>query len=152
MSTRTLNATAHNASRTLLYKMAYINLDDDLKAESECKPTTQREKKREGESLCAILKFPGSNQPEKDNAVISKSDAKKHAILQLSEENRHKLLLLASALENMDTSNKMSDCKLQKCLFDSTRQLNLKKINYDFNPSMHGCLFQSKHFEQCGVI
>ncbi len=52
-STRTLNATAHNASGTPLYKPAYINLNDDLKADSERKPTAWREDKREGESLCA---------------------------------------------------------------------------------------------------
>jgi hypothetical protein len=42
-STRTSNTTARNASGTLLYKMAYINLNDDLKAESERKPTAWRE-------------------------------------------------------------------------------------------------------------
>ncbi len=34
-----------------------------------------------------ILKFPSGNQSDEDNAVISKSDAEKHAILQLSKEN-----------------------------------------------------------------
>jgi hypothetical protein len=33
-STKTSNATAHNASRTPLYKPAYVNLNDDLKADS----------------------------------------------------------------------------------------------------------------------
>jgi hypothetical protein len=50
-STMTLNVTAHTTSRTLLYKPAYVNLNNDLKAESECKPTAQREEQREGESL-----------------------------------------------------------------------------------------------------
>ncbi len=49
------------------------------------------------------LKFPSGNQLiEGDSAIVSKSDAEKCAILQLSEENRQKLLLLASALENME--------------------------------------------------
>jgi hypothetical protein len=59
------------------------------------------------------LKFPSINQPEEDNAVISKLDAEKCTILQLSEENSRKLRLLASALETVDTSKKISDCKLQ---------------------------------------
>jgi hypothetical protein len=53
MSTRTSNATAHNASRTTLYKMAYINLNDDLKAESKRNLSTCRKEHREGELLCA---------------------------------------------------------------------------------------------------
>ncbi len=57
-----------------------------------------------------ILKFP-SGQSDEDNAVISKLNAEKHAILWLSEENSHKLLLLASALENLDTRKKVLDCK-----------------------------------------
>ncbi len=52
-STKTSNATDHDASRTPLYKTVYINLNDDLKAESECKSTAWREEQREGESLCA---------------------------------------------------------------------------------------------------
>jgi hypothetical protein len=52
-STRTSNSTARNASGTLLYKTAYVNLNDDLQAESELKPTARREEQREGESsLC----------------------------------------------------------------------------------------------------
>jgi hypothetical protein len=88
------------------------------------------------------LKFSSGNQLEEDSTNISKSDAENHAILQLSEENSRKLLLLASALENVDTSKKMSDCQLQKCLFDSAKQLKLKEFKYDANPSMHHCLFQ----------
>jgi hypothetical protein len=61
-----------------------------------------------------ILKFPSSNKSDEDSTVISKSDAKKHAILQISQENSQKLLLLASALENTDNIKKMSDSKLQK--------------------------------------
>ncbi len=49
-STRTVNTTARNASGTPLYKTACINLNDDLRAESERKPTGQREEQREGES------------------------------------------------------------------------------------------------------
>jgi hypothetical protein len=37
----------------------------------------------------------------------------------------------------------MSECKLQKCLFDSAKQLKLKEFKYNANPSMHQCLFQS---------
>jgi hypothetical protein len=70
-----------------------------------------------------ILKSPSGNQSDEDNAVISKLDAEKCTILQFSEENSHKILLLASTLENVDTSKKMSDCKLQKCLFDKRKQL-----------------------------
>ncbi len=90
-----------------------------------------------------ILKFPSGNQPEVDNAIISKSDAEKCTILQLSEENSHNLLLLASALENVDTNKKMLDCKLQKHLFDSAKQLKLKEFKYDANPSVRRHLFQS---------
>jgi hypothetical protein len=77
------------------------------------------------------LKFPSGNQPEEDNAIISKLDAKKCTILQLSRENSRKLLPLASALENTDSVKKMSDSKLQKCLFDSAKQLKLKEFKYD---------------------
>jgi hypothetical protein len=154
-STRTLNAAARNASRTLLYKMAYINLNDDLKAESKHKPAAQREEQRDGESLrtdtsmaaghtkeglvvsdSQILKNKGDPAKFQKDATILKFpcgnqqfDAKKYTILQLSKENSHKLLLLASALEKVDTSKKMSDCKLQKCFFDSAKQLNLKEYN-----------------------
>jgi hypothetical protein len=99
-----------------------------------------------------ILKFPSGNQPEEDNAIISKSDAKNHSILQLSKENSPKLLLLASALENVDTSKKMTDCKLQKCLFDSAKQLKLKEFKYDANPSMHRCLFQAFYNQLVRVL
>ncbi len=146
----------------------YINLNDNLKAESDHKPTAQREEQREGESLCVDTSMvaghtkegPAANDGEilknkggaakfqkdstflkyEDNAVISKSDAEKCNVLQLSEENSHKLLLLASALENVNTSKKMSDCKLQKHLFDSAKQLKLKEFKYDSNPSMHALM------------
>jgi hypothetical protein len=49
-STRTVNTTAQNTSGTPLYKTAYINLNDDLRAESERKPAGRREEQREGES------------------------------------------------------------------------------------------------------
>ncbi len=98
--------------------------------------------KNKGDSVkfqkdATILKLPSGNQSDEDNTIISKSDAEKGAILQLSEENSRKLLLLALALENVDTSKKMSDCKLQKCLFDSAKQLKLKEIKFDSNPSVH---------------
>jgi hypothetical protein len=48
-----------------------------------------------------------------------------------------KLLLLASALENVDTSKKMSDCKLQEHLFDSAKQLKLKEFKCDANPGIY---------------
>ncbi len=170
-STRSSTTTAHTASGIPLYKVAYINLNDDLRAESEHKPTGRREEQKEGETLhtdtstvagntkegpatgdgeilknrvdpakfqkgATILKLSNGNQPDENVVDISKSDAKKCAILQLSKENSHKLLLLASALENMDTSKKMSECKLQKCLFDSAKKLKLKEFKYDSNPSM----------------
>jgi hypothetical protein len=50
MSTRTANTTARNALGTPLYKTAYINLNDDLRAESERKPTGRREEQIEGDS------------------------------------------------------------------------------------------------------
>jgi hypothetical protein len=56
-----------------------------------------------------ILKFPSGNQPEEDDADISKMDVEQCAVLQLSEENSLKLLLLASTLGNLDTSKKMSE-------------------------------------------
>ncbi len=37
-----------------------------------------------------ILKFSSGNQPEEDNAIFSKLDAEKRAILQLSKENSRK--------------------------------------------------------------
>jgi hypothetical protein len=43
----------------------------------------------------------------------------------------------------MDTSKKISDCKLQKRVFDSAKQLKCKEFKYDSNPSMHCHLFQS---------
>jgi hypothetical protein len=81
------------------------------------------------------LKFSSGNQPEEDVADISNSDAEKRAILQLSDKDSRKLLFLASALENVDTGKKMSECKLQKRLFDSAKQLKLKEFKYDSNPS-----------------
>jgi hypothetical protein len=186
-STRSSNTTARTASGTPLYKVAYINLNDDLRAESERKPSGRREEQKEGETVrtgtstvagntkerpatsdgeilknegdpakfqkdATILKFPNGNQPGEDDADISKSDAEKQAILQLSEENSHKLLLLASALENVDTSKKMSECKLQKHLFDSAKQLKLKEFKYDSNPSMRRRLFQLFYNQQVSVL
>jgi hypothetical protein len=171
--TSTWTSTARNASGTPLYKTAYVNLNDDLQAESEQKPAAWREEQSERESSLRTdtsteagytkegpamgdsqilknksnsvkfqkdatnLKFPSGNQVEGDSIIISKSDAEKRAILQLSEENSRKLLLLASALENIDTSKKMSECKLQKRLFVSAKQLKLKEFKYDANPSVH---------------
>jgi hypothetical protein len=43
MSTKTWDATACTASKLLLYKSAYVNLNDDLITESEQKPASQRE-------------------------------------------------------------------------------------------------------------
>jgi hypothetical protein len=63
------------------------------------------------------LKFPSGKQLEGDSTNISKSNAEKSTILQLSKENSRKLLLLASTLENINTSKKMSDCKLQNASF-----------------------------------
>jgi hypothetical protein len=60
-STRTSN---RNASRTQLYKRAYIDLNDDLRAESEHKPTAQREEQREGESLCADTSMVAGHSKE----------------------------------------------------------------------------------------
>jgi hypothetical protein len=83
-------------------------------------------------------KFQSCNQSDDDDDMdISKSAAEKCAILHLSKENSFKLLLLAFALENMDTRKKMSDSKLQKCLSDSAKQLKLKEFNYDSNPCVH---------------
>jgi hypothetical protein len=169
-SSRTANTTARNASGTPLYKTAYLNLNDDLRAESERKPAGRREEQREEESSlrtdtgmgvghtkeglatsdgeilktkgdpakfhkdATILKFSSGNQAEEDDADTSNLDAEKRAILQLSDENSRKLLFLASALENVDTCKKMSECKLQKRLFDSAKQLKLKEFKYDSNP------------------
>ncbi len=91
----------------------------------------------------SILKFPSGNQPEEDNTIISKSDAKKCTILQLSEENSRKILLLSSAFENTDNAKNISDSKLQKHPFDSAKQLKLREFKYVSNPSMHHHLFQS---------
>jgi hypothetical protein len=49
-SARTSSTTACNPSGTPLYKPAYINLNDDLHAETERKPTNQREEQSERES------------------------------------------------------------------------------------------------------
>ncbi len=183
-STRTANTTARNASGTPLYKTAYINLNDDLRAESERKPAGRREEQREGESLlhtdtgtgvgytkeglatsdgeilktkgdpakfqkdATILKFSSGNQPEEDDANISNLDAEKRAILQLSDENSRKLLLLASALKNVDTGKKMSECKLQKRLFDGAKQLKLKEFKR-YIPSQIPMERPTKHYSIC---
>jgi hypothetical protein len=98
------------------------------------------------------LKFQSGNQTDEANAGLSKSDAGKHTILKLSEENSCKLLLLASALENIDTNKKMMDSKLQNRLFDSAKQLKLKEFNYDSNPRMHRCLFQSFYNQLVSIL
>ncbi len=54
-------------------------------------------------------KFPSGNQSEEGDENISKTTLEKHATIHLSDEESRKLLLLASALENSDTSRKMSD-------------------------------------------
>ncbi len=46
-----MTSTARNASGTPLYKTVYINLNDDLQAESERKPAARREKQSENESF-----------------------------------------------------------------------------------------------------
>jgi hypothetical protein len=79
-------------------------------------------------------KFPSGNQSDEEDENISKSSLEKRATIHLSDEDSRKLLLLASALESSDTSKKMSDSKLQKRLFDSAKQLKLKKLKYDSNP------------------
>ncbi len=71
-------------------------------------------------------KFPSGNQSDEEEENIFKSTLEKCASLHLSEDDSCKLLLLASALEKSDTSMKMSDSKLQKCLFESAKQLKLK--------------------------
>ncbi len=74
------------------------------------------------------------------------------AILQLSDEDSCKLLLLASALENSDTSKKMLDSKLQKRLFDIAKQLKLKELKYDSNPCVHRHLFQSFYNQLVSIL
>ncbi len=73
-------------------------------------------------------KFPSSNQSDEEDENVSKSTLEKRATLHLLEDDSHKLLLLASALENSETSKKMSDSKLQKCLLDSAKQLKFDRI------------------------
>jgi hypothetical protein len=58
-------------------------------------------------------KFPSGNQSDEDDEDISKNTSDKSATLHLSDDDSCKLLLLASALENSDTSKKMLDSKLQ---------------------------------------
>ncbi len=62
-STQTSSTTAHNASGTPLYKTAYVNLNDDLQAETECKPTDRREEQsvceRESRHYVQILAWRG---------------------------------------------------------------------------------------------
>jgi hypothetical protein len=91
-----------------------------------------------------ILKFPSGNQSEKDNPVISKLDAEKCAIHRLSEENRCKLLLFGKC----GYQQKMSDCKLQKCLFDSAKTA----FKYGSNQSMHYRLFQSFYNQLVSIL
>ncbi len=97
-------------------------------------------------------KFPSGNQSDEQDENISKSTLEKHATLHLSDEDSRKLLLLASALESSDTSKKMSDCKLQKHLFDSAKQLKLKELKYDSNPCVRWCLFHSFYNQLVSVL
>jgi hypothetical protein len=46
----------------------------------------------------------------------------------------------------------MLDSKLQKCLFDSAKQLKLKELRYDSNPCVHRCLFQSFYNQLVSVL
>jgi hypothetical protein len=158
-SIKTSDATAHTGNSQMpLYKLAYAYLSKGMLAENEWKPAAQRKVQREGESLhtCTsmalgntkeglvtgenvILKIKGDRNKFQNsttfyevNANISKSDTNQRAILQLSEVNSHKLLLLASVLGNMDTTKKMPDSILQKCLFNGTKQLKLKEFIGDY--------------------
>jgi hypothetical protein len=56
-------------------------------------------------------KFPSGNQSDEDDEDTSKTPSEKRATLHLLDDDSHKLLLLASGLENSDTSKKMSDSK-----------------------------------------
>ena len=58
------NATARTVSRAPLYKVEYVNLNDDLKAESEHKLTAWREEQREKESLCVDTSMVASHTKE----------------------------------------------------------------------------------------
>ncbi len=89
-----------------------------------------------------LSKFPSGNQPVEKVKDISKSSAAKGSLLPLSDEDSRKLLLLTSALEKSDSSKKMSDCKLQKRVFDSAKHLKLKELKYDSNLSSCRRLFQ----------
>ncbi len=46
----------------------------------------------------------------------------------------------------------MSDSKLQKCFFDSAKQLKLKELKYDSNPCVHRCLFQLFYNQLVSVL
>ena len=121
-----------------------------MNLESERKQAAWREEQRGEELLCADTSMVEGHTKEglvaSDGEILkTKGDSvkiQKDGILQLSEENSCKLLLLASALVNMDSSKKMSECKLHKRLFDSAKQLKLKEFKYDANPSMRRDLFQ----------
>jgi hypothetical protein len=97
-------------------------------------------------------KFPSGNQFDEEDENISKSSLEKRATLHISNEDSRKLLLLASALESSDTSKKMSDSKLQKCLFDNSKQLKLKELKYDSNPCVRQCLFQLFYNQLVSVL
>ncbi len=101
-----------------------------------------------------LSKFPSGNEPDKKVENISKSSAEKCSLPPLSDEDSRKLLLLALALESSDSNKKMSDSKLQKCLFDfdSAKQLKLKELNYDSNPSVHHRLFQSFYNQLMSIL
>jgi hypothetical protein len=87
------------------------------------------------QKYATILKFLSGNQPEEDNTVISKTDAKKCIILQLSEDNSHKLLLSASALENVDTSKKCQTANFKSAFSTVIKQLKLEEFKDDSNPA-----------------
>jgi hypothetical protein len=97
-------------------------------------------------------KFSSGNQSVEEDENISKSTLEKRATLHLSDEDSHKLLLLASALESSDTSNKMSDSKLQKCLFDSAKKLKLREFKYDSNPCVCRHLLKSFYNQLVSIL
>jgi hypothetical protein len=72
-STKTLEGTARNMLMPL-YKSAYVNLNDDLLAESERKLVAWREEQREGDLLCYSTSTAVGNAMEGmvmgDNAIL----------------------------------------------------------------------------------
>jgi hypothetical protein len=62
---KTSDATVRTGNiNTPLYKSAYVNLNDDLKAESKRKPAAWREGQREGESVCTDTCMAASHARE----------------------------------------------------------------------------------------